>query len=445
VSQSPGNHSQVPEPGSLALVGLGKIGLPLAMQIAENGWKVYGCDINEEVVAIVNSGRPPFSGEPGMDKLHALVTQGNLVATTHTAEAISKSDVVIIVVPLIVDQLGNPEFKNIDSVTRIVGASLKPGTLVIYETTLPVGTTRNRFGPLLEKESGLRVGTDFFLAYSPERVYSGRVFENLSQYPKLVGGVDEKSSEKVVNFYSSVLNFNVRTDLPKPNGVWDLGSSEAAEFAKLAETTYRDVNIGLANEFALAAEKIGVDVYKVIDACNSQPFSHIHQPGISVGGHCIPVYPHFYLQGDPAATVVEAARKANLRMPVHAVDHLSEQLGDLTGKTVAILGLAYRPGVKEHAFSGAFALADLLTRRGATPKVHDPLYSQNELESHGLVPFKLGEICDAVVIQTNHREYESLTSIDFPNAKVVYDGRNSTTLQLRQQLKTHALGKGSEN
>jgi nucleotide sugar dehydrogenase len=415
------------------------------MQIAENGWKVYGCDINEEVVAIVNSGRPPFSGEPGMDKLHALVTQGNLVATTHTAEAISKSDVVIIVVPLIVDQLGNPEFKNIDSVTRITGASLKPETLVIYETTLPVGTTRNRFGSLLEKESGLRVGTDFFLAYSPERVYSGRVFENLSQYPKLVGGVDEKSSEKVVTFYSSILNFNVRTDLPRPNGVWDLGSSEAAELAKLAETTYRDVNIGLANEFALAAEKIGVDVYKVIEACNSQPFSHIHQPGISVGGHCIPVYPHFYLQGDPAATVVEAARKVNLRMPVHAVDHLSEQLGDLTGKTVAILGLAYRPGVKEHAFSGAFALADLLTKRGATPKVHDPLYSQNELESHGLVPFKLGEACDAVVIQTNHREYESLSSTDFPNAKVVYDGRNSTTLQLRQQLTTHVLGKGSEN
>ena len=433
------------ESNIVTLVGLGKIGLPLAMQVAANGWKVLGCDNNLEVVSGVNSGKAPFDGEPGMEALAGLVAEGKLIATPDTAVSVTQSKVVIIVVPLIVDNAGNPEFQNIDSVTSLVGANLKPGTLVVYETTLPVGTTRNRFGHILEEQSGLEIGKDIFLAYSPERVYSGKVFENLAQYPKLVGGVDKSSSERVVDFYNQVLNFNSRPDLVHANGVWDLGSSEAAELAKLAETTYRDVNIGLANEFALAAEKIGVDVYKVIDACNSQPFSHIHQPGISVGGHCIPVYPHFYLQGDPAATVVEAARKANLRMPVHAVDHLSEQLGDLTGKTVAILGLAYRPGVKEHAFSGAFALADLLTKRGATPKVHDPLYSQNELESHGLVPFKLGEVCDAVVIQTNHREYESLSSNDFPNAKVVYDGRNSTTLQLRQQLKTHVLGRGSEN
>lgn len=430
---------------SVALIGLGKIGLPLAMQIAGNGWKVYGCDISEEVVSLVNSGRPPFSGEPGMDKLPALVVQQNLVATTHTAEAISKSNVVIIVVPLIVDQLGNPEFKNIDSVTRVVGASLKPGTLVIYETTLPVGTTRNRFGSILEKESGLRVGTDFFLAYSPERVYSGRVFENLSQYPKLVGGLDEKSSEKVVNFYSNVLSFDSRADLPKPNGVWDLGSSEAAEFAKLAETTYRDVNIGLANEFALAAEKFNVDVYKVIAACNSQPFSHIHQPGIAVGGHCIPVYPHFYLQGDPGAIVVNSARKANLEMPSRAVDHVAMELGNLEGKKVAILGLAYRAGVKEHAFSGAFALAHLLEERGAIPSVNDPLYSEEELLTHGLHPYILGDSCDAVIIQTSHKEYEALGAVDFPGVQFVYDGRNSSIPKLQSNVKTHVLGKGSNH
>lgn len=445
MSNDSASATQLIDSRSVALIGLGKIGLPLAMQVAANGWKVYGCDINEEVVEEVNSGRPPFSGEPGMDKLPALVAQQNLVATTHTAEAISKSNVVIIVVPLIVDQLGNPEFKNIDSVTRVVGASLKPGTLVIYETTLPVGTTRNRFGSILEKESGLRVGTDFFLAYSPERVYSGRVFENLSQYPKLVGGVDAKSSEQVLNFYSSVLSFNSRADLPMPNRVWDLGSSEAAEFAKLAETTYRDVNIGLANEFAVAAEKFNVDIYKVIAACNSQPFSHIHQPGISVGGHCIPVYPHFYLQGHPDSIVVNSARKANMAMPSRAVEWLAEELGDLKGKEVAILGLAYRPGVKEHAFSGAFALADLLSKRGAIPKVHDPLYSSEELLIHGLQPYVLGENCHAVIIQTSHKEYEELSAGDFPGVQIVYDGRNSSKSKLHSSVKTHILGKGSNH
>ena len=210
--------------------------------------------------------------------------------------------------------------------------------------------------------------------FSPERVLTGRVFADLRRYPKLVGGIDEASTAAAVDFYNAVLDFDDRDDLPQPNGVWDLGSSEASEFAKLAETTYRDVNIGLANQFARHADEIDVDVLRVIDACNSQPYSHVHKPGVAVGGHCIPIYPRLYLWNDPAATVVRAAREANAGMPEYTLDLLAAAYGDLSGAPVLVLGAAYRGGVKEAAFSGVFPLVAGLRSRGAVPYVSDPLY-----------------------------------------------------------------------
>ncbi len=188
---------------------------------------------------------------------------------------------------------------------------------------------------MLAEQSGLAPGQDFHLIFSPERVLTGGVFADLRKYPKLVGGIDEASEERGIAFYESVLDFDERDDLPRPNGVSPMGSAEAAEMAKLAETTYRDVNIGLANQFAKFADKSGVDVYAVIEACNSQPYSHIHQPGIAVGGHCIPVYPRLYLHNDPGATIVRAAREVNASMPEYAVQRIETEYGDLSGATVA--------------------------------------------------------------------------------------------------------------
>jgi nucleotide sugar dehydrogenase len=314
-----------------------------------------------------------------------------------------------------------------DAATRSVAEHLTPGTLVSYETTLPVGTTRSRWKPLLEEISGLVEGEDFDIVFSPERVLTGRVFEDLRKYPKLVGGLSDRGAARALDFYRAVLDFDDRPDLTTPNGVWDLGSAEAAEFAKLAETTYRDVNIGLANEFGRYAETIGVDVYKVIEASNSQPYSHIHRPGIAVGGHCIPVYPRLYLWNDPAATVVRAAREANAAMPAHAVDLLESAYGDLRGARVVVLGAAYRGGVKETAFSGVFATVDELVARGAVVSVHDPLYADEELERIGFTPYSLGTPVDAAVIQTDHRDYAELTSDDLPGVKAVVDGRRIST------------------
>ena len=409
----------------IAVVALGKIGLPLAVQFAEMGHHVVGCDVNAQTVELVNAGIEPFPGETLLqEKLSVVVANGHLRATTDTASAVSESEAVVIVVPLFVDQDGVPDFGWMDSATRDVARGLKRGTLVSYETTLPVGTTRNRFATMLSDGSGLAAGEDFHLAFSPERVFTGRVFADLRRYPKLVGGLTEACGRAAERFYESVLDFDVRDDLPKPNGVWNLGSPEASEMAKLAETTYRDVNIALANQFALFAQQNGIDVYAVIDACNSQPFSHIHRPGIAVGGHCIPIYPRMYLWNDPEATVVRAAREANAAMPEHAVARLESIVGPLAGKKVVVLGAAYRGGVKETAFSGVFPTVRELQARGATAVVHDPMYSDDELRHEGLDPYSFGEHADAAIVQADHAEYAVLRTEDLPGVSVVLDGRN---------------------
>jgi nucleotide sugar dehydrogenase len=411
----------------ITVVALGKIGLPLAVQFAGRGHRVIGADVNPATVDLVNRAVEPFPGEAELaERLSDVVGSGLLTATTDTAAAVAQSEAVVIVVPLFVDAEGVPDFGWMDAATRDVARGLKPGTLVSYETTLPVGTTRSRFLPMLEEGSGLASGRDFHLAFSPERVFSGRIFLDLKRYPKLVGGVDAESGARAADFYAQVLDFTPRDDLPRPNGVWDLGSAEASELAKLAETTYRDVNIGLANQFAVFAADHGIDVFRVIEACNSQGFSHIHQPGIAVGGHCIPIYPRMYLWNDPAATVVRAAREANAAMPAYAVGLLEGAYGDLTGARVVVLGAAYRGGVKETAFSGVFPTVDALRAAGAEVLVHDPLYTDDELAGFGWTPYHLGEPADAAVVQSDHREYADLDTTALPGIKVVVDGRRIT-------------------
>ena len=409
----------------ITVVGLGKIGLPLAAQFADRGHQVVGVDIDAETVATVNDGNEPFPGEAHLaEYLQRLVSTDHLVATTDYAEAIPASDVVVVLVPLFVDADGRPDFGRMDSATKDIAANLTADTLVIYETTLPVGTTRSRWKPSLEAGSGLVEGTDFHVVFSPERVLTGRVFQDLRRYPKLLGGLSEEGASRAQAFYEQVLEFDDRPDLDRANGVWDLGSAEAAEMAKLAETTYRDVNIGLANQFAVFAESAGIDIHRVIEASNSQPYSHIHRPGISVGGHCIPVYPRLYLENDPDATIVRAAREANAAMPRHAVDLLEKAYGDLTSARVVVLGAAYRGGVKETAFSGVFPLVGELEARGATVTVHDPLFDDDELRSLGLAPHTLGTDVDAAVLHTDHAEYAHIGSVELPGAQVMIDGRN---------------------
>lgn len=425
----------------ISVIGMGKIGLPLAVQFASKGHQVYGVDVVPRVVDQINAGVEPFPGEAELDvRLPRVVTAGHLTATLDGVAAVADSDAVVVVVPVVVDEDAVPDFRAMDAATQTIAAGLKQaaangrtGILLSYETTLPVHTTRARFVPALESASGLNAGRDFLLCHSPERVYTGRVFADLRKYPKLVGGIDEASAAAAVAFYEAVLDFDERPDLKRGNGVWDLGSAEAAELAKLAETTYRDVNIGLANQFARFADRTGIDIFQVIEASNSQPFSHIHQPGPAVGGHCIPVYPRFYLFNDPEASIVRAARESNLAQPAYLVGLLEGLLGGATGggglagRKVLVLGAAYRGGgVKETAFSGVFGLVAALAGDGAVPYVSDPLYTAEELEALGLPAYEPGTGVEGVIVHTEHEEYRELSAADFPGVKVLVDGRNVT-------------------
>lgn len=416
----------------IAVVALGKIGLPLAVQFASSGHEVIGVDVNQKAVDSINAAVEPFPGEAHLqERLEELIPSGRLRATTDYAEAIPGADAVVLVAPVFVDdETWEPDFRYMDAATRSLAEHLTPGTLVSYETTLPVGTTRTRWKPMLEEGSGLTEGVDFHVVYSPERVLTGRVFEDLRKYPKLIGALSEEGTRRARQFYEAVLQFDERQNLARPNGVWDLGSTEASEMAKLAETTYRDVNIGLANQFGLFAAAHGIDVYKVIEACNSQPYSHIHRPGIAVGGHCIPVYPRLYLSTDPDADIVRVARQLNASMPERLVAQAEGILGDLKGRRAVVLGAAYRGGVKETAFSGVFPTVDALKARGAEVVVHDPLYTDDELRGLGFEPYAVGEAAELVILQTDHADYAALAPAQIPGVKLLVDGRNASDAAL---------------
>jgi nucleotide sugar dehydrogenase len=410
---------------TIAVVGLGKIGLPLAVQYARHGHKVIGCDTNARVVKNLNLGKSHIQEEPELPReVSRLVGQGLLSATTDTAEAVRAADVVVVIVPVVIDAEHRVNSAQIDAATSAIGGGLQPGTLVIYETTLPVGTTSRHLCSLLERSSELRAGADFYLAYSPERVSSRSIFRDLRTYPKVVGGIDEQSTARATAFYRSVLDAEIIT----------VASTDEAEFVKLIETTYRDVNIALANEYACYADAHGLNVHTAIAAANTQPYSHIHAPGVGVGGHCIPVYPYF-LFANPYDDLQQAttctlelprqARRINDEMAEYAVQRVEDTIGPLFSQTVLILGVAYRGDVRETAFTSAKLLQEALKRRGALVYVDDPLFSESELRALGYIVLPSGDEnkVDAIIFQCSHSLYQTFDFRSFGQCRAVLDGR----------------------
>ena len=413
--------------GTVAVVGAGKMGLPLAAQFATHGWHVIAVDVNPAVVDAINAGRSHVGEEPGLAELVSQVhAAGRLRATLDAAAAARDADVVVLIVPVMLDANHQPDYRYMDPAVDSIAPGVHAGSTVIFETTLPIGDTRKRFAPRLERASGLVAGQDFHVAFSPERLFSGAVLANLAAYPKLVGGTTPASTDRAAAFYASVLDAEVVA----------MSSSEAAEFSKLADTTYRDVNIGLANEFARVADLHGIDVTEVIAAANSQPYSHIHQPGIGVGGHCIPVYPHLLLARAPGLRIVETARQVNDDQTDRALGIVATALGGLRGRPVLVLGITYREGVKELAYSRAIPLISDLLAAGADVAAYDPLMTPAEVEALGARAWPWGEPGPfrAVITQTADRQFAALDPAWFPSLAVVYDGRNS--------LRTLALPEG---
>jgi UDP-N-acetyl-D-glucosamine dehydrogenase len=405
---------------NVLIIGMGKIGLPLAVSIAKNGFKVTGLDKNLETIDQINQSEVPFPNEKNLELyLKDVVTSGMLNCSNDSASSISQSNVIIVCIPLLTDENNKIDFENMDKLVYDIAFYMNKGTLISFETTLPVGTTRNRFTNKMQEISGLKIGIDFNVVFSPERVLTGRFFQDLSGYPKIIGGITDECTKKGVAFYKKIIKFSSENEI----NTLAMSSVESAELTKIVETTYRDVNIGLANEFAKYASDKGINFYEVIKAANSQPFSHIHEPGISVGGHCIPVYPHFYLEDNKDAKIVTASRETNQHMPDFAVDRLKKEFPNLKGYSIGILGLSYRAGVKEISNSGALRLLEILKLDGVTVYGYDPLFTENEIHSLGFMNGKI-ENLDGLILHTNHQEFLKLNLTDLKKLKFVLDGRN---------------------
>lgn len=425
---------------TVSIIGVGKMGLPLAVWMASRGMSVWACDINPAVVRAIEAGDPNID-EPGVrELLHDALAAGSLHATTDTAAAVAQSDVVIVIAPAILTSAYEADLSNLRSASRDIARGLQPGTLVIYETTVPVGTTRGQLLPILE-ESGLALGDGLSVAYSPERVKSRLVMQHLQETPKIVGGFDEASGARATEFYREALGAPVI----------DVGTPEAAEFVKLAGMIYRDVNIALANQLSDYAEAAGLDTVDLFDAANTDGECALLSPGIGVGGHCTPIYPYFLIQDAKRrqvdASIVASARQVNDSQPERMTVRLERRLGSLAGVSVGILGFGFRPEVKEHICSPTFLLETALRSRGADVRVHDPLYSDEELADHGFAtwdPDAADWRPEAVVLATGHAAFAELdlAGLHAAGLRAVVDGRRFWDPDTVSALGLHYIATG---
>ncbi len=399
---------------TVGVVGLGWMGLPTACLYAEAGAKVIGVDMNPKIVERISRGEPTID-EPGLTvMLKKAIRSGRFTVTTNSEEAASNSDILFIIVPTMIDKQKHADYSSVEDACARVGKNIKPGSLIIFESTCGPGVTERVVKETVEKYSGLQVGQGFGLAYSPIRAMGGRALQDLQSYSKVVGAADKKSLEAAC----AALSVIVKGELIRVKDI------KSAELSKLFETIYRDVNIGLANEFALLCEEIGVDYLETMRAANTQPYSHLHSTGVGVGGHCLPVYPYLLTSEtyalDTKLRMVLDARKINDLMPRHVAKLASDGLR-VCGKSlkrarVAVLGISYRPNVKETRFSPSLDLISILKKRGARVISFDPLFNASEMESMGLTSEpalrRAIEKADCVILTVAHNEFKDMDTIE---------------------------------
>ena len=410
----------------VGIVGLGYVGLPLAVAFAAAGVEVVGVDISAQRVGAINAGDSYIEDVPDAELAAALP---RLNATTDYA-SLADVDAVLICVPTPLTPNREPDLGPLLSSAEAVGKVVRAGQLVVLESTTYPGTTRERVAPLLER-GGLRAGVDFNLAFSPERVDPGRTDYTLVNTPKVIGGLTETCGDRAEEVYRVVCNEIVRVATP-----------EAAELTKLLENIFRAVNIALVNELALLTDRMGIDIWEVIDAAATKPYGFMRfEPGPGMGGHCLPVDP-FYLswrarEFDMATEFIELAGKVNQQMPYHCVAKLQRTLNDrgiaVRGARIALLGVSYKPGVGDVRESPALKIIELLLKLGAEVVYHDPYVptlKRFELESKPLEQALAG--ADLVLIVTAHAgiDYDALAA----DGTCVFDLRGVTHPSVDSQV-----------
>ncbi len=386
---------------SICVIGLGYIGLPTASTFAIHGIKVTGVDTNQNVITSLQSGRVPIF-EPGLNEVvENAIANGNLKVSLSPVEA----DVFIIAVPTPFYNGKLADMRFVDSAAESIVPVLRNGNLVVLESTSPPLTTKERVLPILER-SGLKAGRDFLLAYSPERVLPGKIMQELIGNDRVIGGVDQASAEAGKDLYQVFVKGQIH-----------LTDSTTAEMVKLMENTSRDINIAIANEFSRLAERFNVDIWEAIQIANKHPRVKILNPGPGVGGHCISVDPWFFVEAAPDLTpLIKTAREVNDGQPMFVINKIKKSLGELKGKHIAVLGLAFKPDVDDLRESPAVHVADLLKAEGAVVKACEP-YKPDFVLEDALVSGEIGKILEpdteAVILLVAHAAFKQLKPADF--------------------------------
>ena len=404
----------------LAVIGLGYVGLPVAAMFADEGFDVTGVEIIPERVEKINKGISPIEGdEPGLADLLARVIQTGRLRATMNYEDLRDRDVILIDVETPVDDHNIPRYEALRSALKSLGPVLKKGALVIVESTVAPGTTKNFILPLLEEQVDTRLNEGFYLGICPERVMPGKLLKNLSTLSRVAGGMTSETSEAMIALYRHI----VHADL-------DPADCVTAELVKTTENAYRDVQIAFANEVALICEAAGGDVWKVRELVNKSPMRQMHLPGAGVGGHCIPKDPWLLAYGasgtDVQLRIIPAAREVNNSMPLHMVKLLENALKQagkpLLDARIAVLGYAYLENSDDTRNSPTRSLVARLYELGAQPVIHDPWIPEYDGDV-----FECVKGCDAVIVMVAHNEYRGIDPGEFKSVlrlPILVDGRH---------------------
>jgi UDP-N-acetyl-D-glucosamine dehydrogenase len=405
----------------LATLGLGYVGLPLAVEFATAGLRVTGFDLSAEKVDAVNRGHSYIRDVPS-ERLAPLVKDGR-VRASRDFDGLGECDAVIICVPTPLSKTKDPDLSMVVDASKQIAAHLRPGQLIVLESTTYPGTTEELILPILT-ERGLEVGKSFFLAFSPERVDPGNAKYNTRNTPKIIGGVTPQCTRVTKSLYSKAID----TVIP-------VSSTKAAEMVKLLENTFRSVNIGLVNEVALMCDRLGVDVWEVIDAAASKPFGFMpFYPGPGLGGHCIPIDP-LYLSWklktlNYRARFIELAGEINSEMPEYVCSRVADALNDreksVKGSRILVLGVSYKRDIEDVRESPALDIIKILERRGGIVSYNDPYVREMELDGSTLRSVDLlpaARESDLVLIVTDHSNYDYREIVDA--ARLVLDTRNA--------------------
>lgn len=407
-------------------VGLGYVGLPLAVEKAKAGYRTIGFDVQQAKVDKVNAGEN-YIGDVVQEDLAELVTEGRLEATTDFSR-VSECDFVAICVPTPLDIHQQPDTSYMENSAREIAPYLKKGVMVVLESTTYPGTTEDLIRPILEKGSGLTCGTEFYLGFSPERVDPGNLIYKTKNTPKVVGAIGAEALDLIASVYESVLE----------GGVTRVSSPAVAEMEKILENTYRNVNIGLVNELAQLCDRMGIDIWEVIEAAKTKPYGFTaFYPGPGLGGHCIPLDP-YYLSWKAReygfhTSMIEASMMVNDRMPEYCVERAERLLSDrsqkaICGASVLVLGVAYKQDIDDYRESPALRVIECLEKRGANVTYFDPWVSSYRFKGverasiPELTPEAL-EAADLVMVTCAH------TNVDYDmvqaHAQVVFDTKNA--------------------